>query len=230
VKFTTGTTISVPKREREALLDNDRNVVGVVAALFWCGKRDIDGRWFIVDAAESFRSGKTEGGSLGVQDLRRIEKSQPWLGGVRKHVERMWPPFLCAFGELALAGHKALQAELREEHRVGKLGNHLGDAAVLDMEHRRAVQAIVETHGTSMAGHIFQDLLAYLLGLAGYQTIRTNPVGVPDIAVSGLIDAGPHDRVTLDLSRPQVETLIRLARKAGEAILADKLELRIANM
>ena len=40
-KFTTGTTISVPKREREALLGNDRNVVGAVAALFWCGQRNM---------------------------------------------------------------------------------------------------------------------------------------------------------------------------------------------
>src|SRR5207247_1545886 len=106
------------KREHEALLGNDRSVVGVVAALFWCGQPDVDGRWFLVDASECFRSGKAEGGSLGVFDLRRIEKSQPWLTAVRDHVGLMWRPFLRAFGERALAGHEALQAELGELHQA----------------------------------------------------------------------------------------------------------------
>ncbi len=140
----------------------------------------------------------------------------------------MWPSFLGAFDAWAQAGHTVLQAELQEAHRVGKLGDHLGDAAVLAMEHRRAVQGIVDTHGAAGAEHIFQDLFAYLLGLAGYQRVRTHPVGVPDIEVSDLIDAGPDDRVALALPRPQVETLIRLARKAGETTLADTPELRIA--
>jgi Holliday junction resolvase len=226
VKFTTGTTISVPRREREALLRSDRAAVGAVAALFWCGERAVDGRWFIVDAAESFRSSGSEATSLGVHDLRRIEKTQPWLAGVRKHVERTWPAFLAAFGQLALAGHDALQKELSALHGSGRLAEHVVGAGVLEIEHRNAVQAIIDRHGAAVAGHVFQDLLAYLLVLAGYATVRTNPIGVPDIELSDVVGADDR-RVRLEISRKQVERLIRLARKAGDTALAESLESQV---
>ena len=226
VKFTTGTTISVPRREREALLRSDRAAVGAVAALFWCGERAVDGRWFIVDAAESFRSTGGEATSLGVHDLRRIEKTQPWLAGVRKHVERTWPAFLAAFGQLALAGHDALQKELSALHGSGRLAEYVIGADVLEIEHRNAVKAIIDRHGAAVAGHVFQDLLAYLLVLAGYATVRTNPIGVPDIEVSDVVGTD-RGRIRLELSRKQVQRLIRLARKAGDTALAESLKLRI---
>ncbi len=226
VKFTTGTTISVPRREREALLRSDRAAVGAVAALFWCGERAVDGRWFIVDAAESFRSSDAGATSLGVHDLRRIEKTQPWLAGVRDHVEHTWPAFLAAFGQQALSGHEALQEELSTLHRAGKLAEHVVDTDVLEFEHRSTVKAIIDQDGAAVAGHIFQDLLAYLLALAGYKTVRTNPIGVPDIEVSDLARADT-DVVRLELSQQQVEALIRLARNAGDAALAESLERRI---
>jgi hypothetical protein len=193
VKFTTGTTIAVPQREREALLGNDPAVVGAVAALFWCGERDLDGRWFIVDSVESFRSARAERASLMAHDLGRIEKSQPWLRGVRDHIERKWRPFLGTFAQQALAGHEALQTELRELHHARKLPGRLIGADVLEMEHRNTLDAIIKHHGPRVAGHIFQDLLAYLLGLAGYRTVRTNPIGVPDIEVSDLARADGDD-------------------------------------
>src|SRR5205807_2115145 len=158
-KFTTGMTIAIPQREREALLSKDQDVVGVIAALFWCGKRDVDGRWFIVDAAESFRSGPTDGGSFGVQDLQRIEKGQAWLAGVRHHIEQTWPPFLRAFRDEALVGHEALRTELKELNRLGRLQERLAADPVLELEHRNAVCEILDHHGAAVAGHIFQDLL-----------------------------------------------------------------------
>lgn len=215
-KFTTGTTIAIPQREREALLSKDQDVVGVIAALFWCGKRDVDGRWFIVDAAESFRSGPGDGGSLGVQDLQRIEKGQAWLAGVRHHVEQTWPPFLRAFRDEALVGHEVLCTELRDLKRVGRLRERVAEDPVLELEHRNGVRAIVDSHGAAIAGHIFQDLLAYLLTLAGYDRVQINPIGVPDIEVSEFRGDLSSDLVTLTLTRAQADRLVKLCQAAGE--------------
>lgn len=222
-KFTTGTTIAVPKREREALLSKDQDVVGVIAALFWCGTREVDGRWFIVDAAESFRSGPAEGGSFGVQDLQRIAKGQAWLAGVRHHVEQTWPPFLRAFHDEALAGHEALCIQMEDLKKVGRLQERLTKDPVLELEHRNAVRAIIDTHGAAVAGHVFQDLLAYLLVLAGYDRVQINPIGVPDIEVSDFQGDPGSDFVTITLTRQQIDLLMKLCRAAGEANLAEVL-------
>lgn len=226
-KFTTGKTIAVPKREREALLSRNRNVVGVIAALFWCGKREVDGRWHIVDAAESFRSARTAGGSLGIQDLRRIEKGQPWLAGVRQHVEQTWPAFLRAFREAALAGHEVLRTELDALQKAGKLRDRLTAEPVLELEHRESVRTIVESLGAAVAGHVFQDLLAYLLALAGYDRVQINPVGVPDIEVSELRGRLESDSVTLSITRQQAARLVKLCQAAGESELAKTLALEL---
>lgn len=45
--------------------------------------------------------------------------------------------------------------------------------------------SLVECLGPARAGTVFQDLLAYLLVFAGYGSLRINPVGVPDIELSG---------------------------------------------
>jgi len=222
-KFTTGTTIAIPQREREALLSKDQDVVGVIAALFWCGKRDVDGRWFIVDAAESFRSGPTDGGSLGVQDLQRIEKGQAWLAGVRHHIEQTWPPFRRAFRDEALVGHEALRTELKELNRLGRLQERLAADPVLELEHRNAVCEILDHHGAAVAGHIFQDLLAYLLALAGYKRVQINPIGVPDIEVSDFRSDVISDLVTLTLTREQLDRLVKLCQAAGESELVESL-------
>lgn len=213
----------IPKREREALLSKDQDVVGVIAALFWSGTRDVDGRWFIVDAAESFRTGPADGGSFGVQDLQRIEKGQAWLAGVRYHVEQRWPPFLRAFHDEALAGHEALCIELEELKRVGRLQERLAENPVLELEHRNAVRAIVDTHGAAVAGHIFQDLLAYLLALAGYNRVQINPIGVPDIELSDFRGDLSSHLVTFTLTREQADLLVKLCRAAGEDKLAEAL-------
>ena len=235
-KFTTSKGIVVPRRELDALSGNGADAVGLVAVLFWCGERDLDGRWILVDAAESFRRGDAEGASLGAACLRRLRNSQPWLGAVHGHVERSWKPFLAAFGELALAGHEVLKAELEEIHRADRFAEHLPAGDVLDLEHRARVAAIVGALGEHVAGHVFQDLLAYLLGLAGYRTVQVNPVGVPDIEVADLAarhapsgDAQPDEtslfapRIHLELSRPEVERLRRLASAAGDTDLLRKL-------
>jgi hypothetical protein len=226
-KFTTGTTIAVPKREREALLSKDQDVVGVIAALFWCGTREVEGRWFIVDAAESFRSGPADGGSFGVQDLQRIEKGQTWLAGVRQHVEQTWPAFLRAFREAALAGHEVLRTELDVLQKAGKLRDRLTVEPVLELEHRETVRTIIESLGPAVAGHVFQDLLAYLLALAGYDKIQINPVGVPDIEVSELRGRLESNPVTLSITRQQAVRLVKVCQAAGESELVKALTLEL---
>ncbi|MGH7818859.1 MAG: hypothetical protein ACREQ9_03725, partial [Candidatus Binatia bacterium] len=76
-------------------------------------------------------------------------------------------------------------------------------------------------------GYVFQDLFAYLLALAGYRSVRVNPVGVPDIEVSDLACDRPdpsRDRVYVALSRPELDRLTALARAAGDVALLARLE------
>lgn len=223
VKFTTGTTIVLPARERESLLSKDQNVVGVIAALFWCGKRDVDGRWFIVDASESFRTGPSDGGSLDVLDLQRLEKGQAWLAGLRDFIGRTWPSFLRGFHDEALAGHEVLKTELERLKRLGRMQQRVTKDSVLELEHRNAVREIVESLGPSVSGHIFQDLLAYLLALAGYNRVQINPVGIPDIEVSEFVDHSDVKLVTLTLTQDQADRLVELSKIAGDDELANVL-------
>lgn len=216
VKFTTGMSISVPKREREALLSKDPDVVGVIAALFCFGKRDYDSRWFIVDAAESFRTAAGDGGRLAVQDLQRIERGQAWLAAIHDHMDRAWPRFLRAFLDDALAGHEALCGELEILRRTNGLEKRISAEPVLELEHRSAVRRIVDHHGATGAGRIFQDLLAYLLALAGYRKVQLNAVGVPDIEVSDFLGDQSTELVTFTLTRQQAERLGTLAKAAGD--------------
>jgi hypothetical protein len=222
-KFTTGTQITLPRREIDALLGTDRGTVGAVAALFSCGKHRTDAQWFVVDAAESFRGGGAASFRLALEDLERIERRQTWLEGVRLHVRRTWPRFLAAFRERALAGHVALLAELDSLHRTSRLAEQVAGREVLQLEHREAVRAVVTTLGEAGAGHVFQDMLAYVLALAGYRTVRVNPIGVPDIELADLALDGGREEIRLTLAREQVECLLRLTREAGEMDLTTVL-------
>ena len=47
VKTTTSEAVPLPLRELAALDTKDSNEIGILAALFWCGDRDVDGRWLI---------------------------------------------------------------------------------------------------------------------------------------------------------------------------------------
>lgn len=222
-KFTTGTTFTVPKREREALLGKDQEIVGVIAALFWCGKREVDGRWFIVDAAESFRTGSSDGGSFDVRDLQRIEKGQTWLAAVREYVATTWPRFLRAFHDAALTGHEALCAELEGLRRANRLHEQVTGGAVLELEHRDAMRTIVNSLGPAIAGHVFQDLLAYLLALAGYNRVQINPIGVPDIEVSEFHGDSIAELVTVTITHGQANRIVKLCQAAGEDDLVKTL-------
>jgi hypothetical protein len=116
-----------------------------------------------------------------------------------------------------------LSTELDALLRAGKLQDRLERDPVLDLEHRKAIQAIHHTHGSSVAGHIFQDLLAYLLALAGYGRVQINPIGVPDIELSELRTDTAAQFVTLSLAQEQVDRIVRLCQKAGALDLARAL-------
>ena len=97
--------------------------------------------------------------------------------------------------------------------------------------------------GASGAGTVLQDLLAYLVALAGYETLRINPVGVPDIELTGLsgrngilassVGEAPKKRrvaatrlkkrITIRLTREQVRRITECCRKAGERELAEQV-------
>jgi hypothetical protein len=223
-KFTTGTAIAIPARELQALTTKDPDVFGVVATLFWSGQRDTDGIWFLIDAAESFTTTKIEQVSLSARDIQRIAKSQSWLEPVRAHIHKWWRPFLLAYLDEALQGHAVLLAELRELHAGRRLAERMSKEKFLAVEHRSAIEAIIESHGPSVAGHIFQDLLAYLLGLAGYQTVRINPIGVPDIEVTDLDTSRARRGVSVLLTRQQLNTMLAICQSSGELELAALLK------
>lgn len=111
--------------------------------------------------------------------------------------------------------------------KAGKLCDRLTAEPLLELEHREAVRTIVESLGAAVAGHVFQDLLAYLLALAGYGRVQINPVGVPDIEVSELRGRLESDPVTLSITRQQAARLVKLCQAAGESELVKALVLEL---
>ena len=242
-KFTTAASVPLNARELEALRGAEGRTVGIVAVLFWCGNERVDGRWVCVDARDNFDARRGNSVSATAKDFCRLEKNQPWLDGLRQHLDSRWRPFLQAFLDQALAGHKALIAELEFARGSGALASRMSSERVLDTDHQRAIEAIVKILGPNAAGTVFQDLLAYLIALAGYETIRINPVGVPDIELTGLSarkgglasSAGEatkkrraaatrvKPRITIRLTADQVRRIAECCRQASERELAEEV-------
>lgn len=225
-KFTTSHTINLSRRELEALYIQRGNEAGIVAVLFWHGTTDPNGRWLLVDAKESVRLGSGSAVSLSSRDLERLDRTQKWLYGIREYVAEYWRPFLAAFWKLSLEGHSRLCTELSTLHADGKLRDQVEDycGSVIDIDHRNAIDVIVRQLGESGAGRVFQDLFAYLLGMAGYRIVNINPTGVPDIDLMGLEhNASANGDFIISLSRDQLTRMIDLAQAAGEKLLVNIL-------
>ena len=230
VKTTTSEAVPLPLRELAALDATDTNEVGILAALFWCGDRSIDGRWLIADAEATFQKRATQTISVRKIRMERAHRGQPWLDGLKKHITDVWPPFLQAFSEDAMRGHEALCEVLKHAHENGTVAARLPTERVLDTDHRDAIQSLIEHHGESPAGHIFQDLFAYLVGHAGYVTVTLNPVGVPDVTVSGLRSAGVSDALEIDLGRfsvKQARQLLRYCEESKDEVLAARIRAQL---
>ena len=226
VKLTTGSGVQVSARELEALRVDDATSAGILAVLFWCGDREVDGSWLIVDAAEIH---EREGESVSAtrSALLRTSRAQPWLDGLRRHVDRYWPPFLDAFKEEALRDHGSLVEELARCHREGLIEARLPEHQILAAEHRATLAELIASHGEADAGRILQDLLAYLLALAGYRKVTNNPVGVPDFVLSDLAgDVRSGSKVVFELTLEEADRLLRLCRSAGDDQLAQAVTAR----
>ena len=231
VKSTTGEAVPVPARELAALAVRSDNELGILAVLFWCGDRNVDGRWLIADAADSFRRSSSEITSVSKKHMERADRGQPWLNELKEHIANLWPPFLHAFFDDAMRGHEPLCEALKYAHEHGTVSARLPTERVLDVDHRDAIQALIDHHGESLAGHIFQDLFAYLVGQAGYATVTLNPVGVPDATVSGLRSAGTDEVLEIDLGRfsiAEVRQLLSHCEEAGNHLLADRIRSLLA--
>ncbi len=226
VKLTTGSGVQVSARELEALQVGDATAVGILAVLFWCGDREVDGTWVIVDAAE-IRERDGESVSATKSALLRASRAQPWLDGLRQHVDRYWPPFLDAFKEEALRDHGSLVEELARCHREGLIQGRLPEHRILAAEHRATLAELIASQGEADAGRISQDLLAYLLAHAGYRKVTNNPVGVPDFVLSDLArDADAGSKIVFELTLEEAERLVSLCRSAGDDQLAQAMTPR----
>jgi hypothetical protein len=187
VKFTTGESFHFPWREREALLSNSEEIVGLLASLFWCGDSHVDGRWLIVDVNEGFRTRGKRSFNVSKREMSMLNSNQAWLDTLRKSLEIYWPPLLQAFLADALEGQRPLKKKLDQFHEQSKLSKALPTEPVLEIDHQEAIRSVIEIHSEAGAGQIFQILFAYLLGLAGYRRVTLNAVGVPDITVGECI-------------------------------------------
>jgi hypothetical protein len=223
VKLTTGGGIALAARELDALAVTDADAVGLVAALFVGGDRGRDGRWILVDAADyQARRGEDVAAARGA--LLATARTQRWIEPLRRHVEELWPPFLQAFSDVAERGHAALVAELDGLHREGRLGEALPRERVLGVEHAAATRRLVEFHGESSAGRIAQDLLAYLIAMAGYRKVTLNAVGVPDFVLEDCAASQRPERVNFSLAPEDAERVAALCRAAGDERLARVVE------
>jgi len=216
VKTTTSEAVPLPLRELAALDTNDANEIGILAALFWCGDRNVDGRWLIADAKATFRQRAVQTIFVPKTRMERAHRGQTWLDDLKTHIADIWPPFLQAFFDDAMRGHEALCGVLKHSHENGSVAARLPTERVLDTDHRDAIQSLIDHHGESPAGHIFQDLFAYLVGHAGYATVTLNPVGVPDVTISGLRRVGTDDARKIDLGRFSEKEARRLLQYCEE--------------
>ena len=221
VKFTTSSGVSVPERERKAVHPDVEGTVGVIAVMSLFGNRDLDGRWILVDAEKTFGRRKAKTVSFRIGELARIAEQQRQLHPLRDALSAHWPAFLHAYIEGAAASRAKLQNDLKRRHDSGTLGERVGTDRILDLDHLDNIRRVVDAQGEGVAGGIFQDLFAYLLGLIGYATVVSNTIGVPDVAASGLCGGEPVNRQSF--SHVEIERMAELCEKAGEVALAARL-------
>jgi hypothetical protein len=219
----------LPAREHEALATKSDSESGILAALFWCGDRTVDGRWLIADAEDFFRRNSVQAMTVSLRSMQRAHRGQAWLAELKAHIETLWPAFLQAFLTDAMSGHETLCKVLQDCHQHGTVSGRLPTDRVLETDHRDAIERIISHFGESNAGHIFQDLFAYLVGYAGYSEVLLNAVGVPDITVSGFCRSGSVEK-DIDLGRlaeSDVQLLLSHCQSAGDERLASLLLERL---
>ncbi|MBI4348094.1 MAG: hypothetical protein HY553_14650 [Elusimicrobia bacterium] len=222
VKFTTKQAVGVAAREVGSIRTSDPDTQGILAALFLCGDRDVDGRWLLLDGNEGIRVTGSEAIDVRKQEFLSAVHTQSHLAPLRRHAERYWPPFLQAFYDEAMAGHERLKTALESCYAAQGFAARLPRDEILEIDHLDAVRGLVDMHGESVAGNLFQDIFAYMLGHAGYRKVFLNPVGIPDVELSGL--EASDGRIRLDLTPEQATRLLRQCEATGETELARQIE------
>ena len=230
VKTTTQEYVPLPARELESLSSSAENEVGILATLFWCGDREVDGRWLIADAENTFRRNTAQVAAVSKARMQQAHRGEPWLTELKQHVSDMWPPFLHAFFHDAMLGHEALCKTLQENHEYGTITARLSSERVLETDHRDSIQKLIDHYGESQAGHLFQDLFGYLVGQAGYKNVLLNAVGVPDVTLSGFHEQ-EFESSDVDLGRFSVmeaRQLLLHCEQAGDDLLANRIRSILA--
>jgi len=193
---------------------------------FWCGDREVDGSWVIIDASR-IRDRQSESFSATKAALLLASRARDGVGELRGFIAANWPAFQDAFKDEALRDHAALVEALAHCHSEGLVAKRLPKHAILAAEHRATVRQIIDVQGESDAGRIMQDLLAYLLAFAGYREVTNNAVGVPDFVLSEPIgsadvtgSASREGTIVVELTHDEAERLLDLCRSAGDDELA----------
>jgi len=231
VKTTTLESVPLPIRELDSLAVRADNEAGILAALFWCGDRAVDGRWLIADAQDTFRRNNAQSLAVSKAKMQQAHRGQSWLLDLKTHIDNFWPAFLQGFLDDAMLGHEALSNVLQEHHEHGTTATQLSTERILETDHRDAIRQIIERFGESQAGHVFQDLIAYLIGYAGYSKVMLNAVGVPDATLSGFRTEETAG-VNVDLghfSIGETRRLLSLCEQAGDRELAKRISAVLAS-
>jgi hypothetical protein len=221
VKFSTGSNVSIPEREWQALYPESDRVVGFIAVLCLVGDHEIDGHWVLLDPMRAFPGRKTGAISLALSQLARIGQRQKHLQSLHDALEDAWRPYLHGYLAYAIGSRADLQSELERRYRARNLAAPICADPILNCDHLNNLRQIVNAHGEGVAGGVFQDLFAYLLAYLGYTKVVSNAIGVPDITASGLTG---NESVTLSsFNRSEIERMAQLCEKAGDVELAGRL-------
>ena len=221
IKFSTGQVINVPEREWKALQPEAPQVVGIIAVLCLIGDLEVDGEWILVDPTHALLNNKAGAISITVRELTRIAARQTHLRALRDALAPAWRCFLSSYFDRAIASRAALADELKRRHSAGRLVEGISGDRMLDCDHLENVRQIVRAYGEGVAGCIFQDLFAYLLGSLGYRHIVCNTIGVPDVTASGLI--GTESFNLCSFNACEIARIAEVCENAGELQLADRL-------
>lgn len=224
VKFTTNSGVMFPKRERESLTARDKGSLGLLAVLFQCSEARIGGKWLIADSNARWATVSTENLSVSAKEMIKISAGQHFLDELRAMLDRTWPPFLDFFMEDALGRFEDLVPTLEKHHSQRKLIPAPAGNSILETDHMANIAAIVDKHGASSAGRVFQVLFAYLLGAAGYKSVVINPVGVPDIELSQPLVMEIKKPLSISLSPEEALRLRDYCAKAGDSELCEHIK------
>lgn len=224
VKFTTGDNFKVPSRELESLKTGHSVALPIIAVIFSSRDRDVDGRWFIVDARRLNCSSGVESWGCSQNQFMRLVRRARDLRDLQELIAADWPQLLATLLDKSLEGHKSLNNEFHRWREMGRCRQLLWREKVLDVEHTANFRRLHEHHGDQVTGGILQDLFAFLLLLAGYGRITVNPVGVPDVEAHLVKTEKETGDLQSALTAGEIRIIADYCRRAGDENMARRIE------